>query len=286
MHKHTGSNIVCLVGAPRSGTTWLQYLLAAHPDIKSGRESYVFMKLCELKEDWLALKKNGIGMACYQTDAEFFEILDDFKNRQLDALTKGVGTGQIFLEKTPSHALAIPQIAALLPEARFIHILRDGRDVVASMLAAKKGWGEEWAPKNARRAAKIWERHIHAVESAKSGLKPGQFYELRYEALLEDTAAELRKCIDFLGMQWSEEALRKAVEANTSDKMRKTTQLAVSGEVAKTDAANAAMPDGFVRKAKAGSWRQDLSMSQRFQIWRVARKTLGDCGYAWPYFFL
>jgi len=286
MKKYTGSNFVFLVGAPRSGTTWLQYLLASHPEIQSGRESYVFSKICLVHQEWHKTRKSGMGMASYQTAEEFMSNLFDFEERQLDALTKNLKPGQILLEKTPAHALYVPQIAWFLPEARFIHIMRDGRDVVASLMAAGNSWGEDWAPTSARRAARIWKRHVQAVDDAKTKLKPHQFLEVRYEALLEDTARELRRCIDFIGLPWPEEALRQAVAANTSEQMRAGNgkALTVSGELAKSTAK--ALPDGFVRKAKSGAWREDLSLAQRFQVWRVARKTLGKFGYAWPLFFL
>ena len=73
------------------------------------------------------------------------------------------------MEKTPSHALCISEIKRLLPQSRIIHILRDPRDVVTSLLAVSRSWGAAWAPKRATAAAALWADHVTARQKRRSG---------------------------------------------------------------------------------------------------------------------
>jgi len=288
MKKYSGSNMFFIVGSPRSGTTWLQLLLSKHPRIRSGLESYLFTKICDIRKEWHLHKDQGLGMACFQTEAEFECNLETFCESQLDALTKGLEPDQLFMEKTPSHALYIPEILHFLPQTRFIHMLRDGRDVVASLLGANSTWGQDWAPKHARRAARTWKNHVETVLKSRAALKPAQFMEVRYETLSENTPQELRRCAEFLGLVWTDAEIAAAVEAYRADKMRagQGTQLPLGGEVAKKGILPFYLSKGFVRKARAGSWREDLTFKQRYHVWRVLRKTMKKYGYEWPAFFL
>ena len=89
-----------------------------------------------------------------------------------------------FLEKTPSHALYIPEIKQLLPDSRFIHLVRDCRDVVASLMTASQGWGASWAPSSVELAAAMWaQAPVDAAKVAAKNLSPQEFREIRYEDL-------------------------------------------------------------------------------------------------------
>ena len=119
-----GTNLAFIVGCPRSGTTWLQRLLAAHPQIKTGQESQLFDYVGPQLRAW---KKNlnsgadgrgGTGLACYLDEREFLAILKKYLGLLLAPMLKGLQPGQIFLEKTPGHALFVPEIAELLPQAK------------------------------------------------------------------------------------------------------------------------------------------------------------------------
>ena len=148
-----GQGLVFVVGAPRSGTTWLQRLLAAHPRVATGQESHLFsefvgpqLRAWRKHERAAAVERGGVGPGCYHTEEEFLGILRDYMRRLLAPLLEARGTAELFVEKTPGHALYVAEIHELLPEARFIHIIRDARDVVVSLLTAAGSWGQGWAP--------------------------------------------------------------------------------------------------------------------------------------------
>ena len=189
--NYRGDNLIVVVGSPRSGTTYFQRLLSCHPKIRTGQESYIFDEyIGPLLRSWKwhlrfkDVERGGIGLGCYFREEEFLEILKQFLFRLLEPLVGSLREGEIFVEKTPSHALCIPAIMKLLAGVRFIHVVRDPRDVVASMLAASHSWWKHCAPKNAREAALMWQRFVNAVLNAKSSIPPGQFFEVKYEDLV------------------------------------------------------------------------------------------------------
>lgn len=150
-----------VVGCPRSGTTIVQALLARHPDVYTLPETAFFEHLHgeldwrwgdarakreprkwhhrlglnrkRVRELYLALHRElpNDGARRPQApwrragiDRRFIDLLDDA------ATAAG---RRLWLEKTPNHLLYIPEIEATLPEARFVHVVRRGADVLASL---------------------------------------------------------------------------------------------------------------------------------------------------------
>src|SRR5205814_10462093 len=146
--------------------------------------------------------RGGVGLGCYFTDAEFRSVVKEYLLRLLAPMVGELETGQVFVEKTPSHVLYVPEMHALLPRARFIHVLRDARDTVASLLSASRGWGRTWAPRHAAQAAGTWVNHVQAARQAQRTLPAAQFFEIRYEALHTDGPRVLRDLVHWLGITW------------------------------------------------------------------------------------
>lgn len=281
-----GHNLIFIVGSPRSGTTWLQKLLASHPKIHTGQESGLFdayigpqLRVWYRDLDTTTSGRSGIGLGCYLTEEEFMQILKGYLHQLMQPMLKDVGEGEIFLEKTPSHALFLPEIMELLPNSRIIFVLRDGRDAVASLLAASKSWGSYWAPKNARAAAVMWRQHVEAVRKIVPDLPQGQFMEVKYESLVQSPNATLRSVFDFLGLDCSEKEIENSIQLNQIG--NEGTPIQLSGEVKKSAGSILREPEGFVRKGQAGNWADNLSWLERLMVWVTIRKTMGDVGYPW-----
>jgi hypothetical protein len=288
--NYSGHNMVFIVGCPRSGTTWLQRLLACHPKVRTGQESLIFeINIGPQLRQWrkgLDLKlRGGVGLGCYFTEDEFHEVLKSFLITLLQPMIQDLGPDEIFVEKTPSHVLFIPEIIELLPKCRIIHMLRDPRDVVASLISASQSWGSSWAPKSARSAARVWMNHVLAAQEAKRNLQPWQFHEIRYEHLASSTNEILKQCATFLGLEWSNGEIAKAIEANKVDTAGGTfngTAIPLRGEAARRNGPVITEPHGFFRKATAGSWKTDLTTFDKIRIWRLARHLMADLDYQWP----
>lgn len=289
-HDYDGANMVFVVGCPRSGTTWVQRLLATHPRVRTGQESDVFdlyvgpqLRAWQHELDPAASGRGGVGLGCYFTESEFFDVLKDYALRLLEPMVGGLAADEVFVEKTPSHVLYVPEIHALLPRARFVHVLRDARDTVASLLSASRGWGRAWAPRGARGAAGTWVHHVRAAHDARKTLPPRQFTEVRYEDLHRDGERVLSELAAWLGLDWTVAQVREALARNTPDAARAGggTPIPLGGQFGATLGPTVKEPAGFVRQARAGTWRTDLRMIDKLAVWRVARSTMAQVGYAW-----
>jgi hypothetical protein len=288
--EYSGSNMLFVVGCPRSGTTWVQRLLATHPCIRTGQESDVFdqyigpqLRAWEHELDPAASGRGGVGLGCYFQDIDFRRLLKSYLLQLLEPMVGNLQPGELFLEKTPGHVLFVPEIRALLPEARFIHVLRDARDTVASLLGASRSWGRAWAPRQARQAAATWVNHVRAAQDAQRALPSSQFFEMRYEALHTDGPRALRDLVDWLEVTWTDADISAAFERNNPAAARagQGTPIPLGGQFASTVGPVVKEPDGFVRQARAGSWRDDLTALDKLAVWHVARATMAQVGYAW-----
>jgi hypothetical protein len=288
----TGHNLLFVVGAPRSGTTWLQRLLATHPGVRTGQESklfttYVSPQLAAWRREMQRKPRPGrpltgrlhTGLSCYFTEPEFLKVLRAYTADLVQPMVGGLRPHEWFLEKTPAHAQCLDDIRLVLPDARVVHLIRDGRDVVASLLAASRTWGTTWAPNTARRAALTWVANVQNARRAATHFRADRYCEIRYEALSSDTALVLRRVADFLELEWAQKDLEDAIRINAADELRagRGTDIPLGGEFRRE--ARVTEPDGFVRRATVGAWRRDLSPGQRLVVSWFARGLLRELGY-------
>ena len=105
-------------------------------------------------------------------------------------------------DKTPTAVLRMDLISAALPEARFIHIVRDGRDVALSVL------GRPWGPGTITRAALWWKRAVIEGRRSARRLGPTRYVEVRYESLVSDPEPLVGSLAEFAGLVFRDEMLR------------------------------------------------------------------------------
>jgi hypothetical protein len=113
-------------------------------------------------------------------------------------------------DKTPGYARELPTIHRLWPTARFVHLIRDGRDVCLSILnwERAKRWGagegaarfRSWTGDPVGTAALWWEWHVRLAREAGRQLGSGLYYEVRYESLVARPRDECRALCAFLGV--------------------------------------------------------------------------------------
>jgi hypothetical protein len=261
--------------------------------VRTGQETHLFNAyIYPLLRSWrtelakadAGVGRSGVGLPCYFTEEEYLDLVRGFLSRVLDGVTRDTGPDAVFLEKTPAHARFIPEIKGLLPEARFIHLIRDPRDVAASLLAAGQGWGRAWAPTAIGPAAQKWVEHACSARAAGGKLPTSEYIEVHYEDLLTSPVERIGELLAFMGLEWSNDAIRSAIDANEAEAMRKGsgTPIHIRGAVAERRGNVVSEPVGFVRAARAGSWRSDLSLRQKLHIWRKVRPIMAEYGYTWP----
>jgi Sulfotransferase family len=169
-------NDVFIVGSPRSGTTWLQTLLADHPDLASPPELHVFPELlgpaAKMWDDRArnnAMRRDaGIvdgvsGLENVLDRADFAAWMRDlYEMARSSVLALKPGATRL-LEKTPGNARHLPLIWEVAPGARFVHVARDPRDVVASLLERSRRPFRDWAPSDVCSATGVWRDNVSAA---------------------------------------------------------------------------------------------------------------------------
>jgi hypothetical protein len=214
-----------LVGCPRSGTTLLQSMLAANPDILSFPETKFFWYLIPLyKERWRRKLKmvskdfkpwlkdffvEQINHGEMLTRFSKFNFLRSQYTQQfieiLDELTATEGK-TIWLEKTPEHIYYLDYIEKNVPGVKFIHLLRNGEDVVASLHEATQKYPQFWGGNvwNLNMCIKRW---VEAVEISRQYLHKSNHIVVRYEKLVENSRPELIRLCEFIGIDFAESML-------------------------------------------------------------------------------
>jgi hypothetical protein len=129
----------------------------------------------------------------------------------------------------------------------------------------------------------MWVTHVSAARQAQATLPASQFHEVRYEQLHSNGPAVLRRIIDWLGLEWSNTDIERALERNAPEAARagKGTPIPLGGQFASTVGTEVKEPAGFIRKARAGTWREDLTPLDKVAVWRAARSTMAAVGYPW-----
>ncbi len=193
--RRPGPPPVFVVGAERSGSTLLRLMLAGHPDIAvAGQFEYAVdllgddgtrPRLADLR-DHLALDRvfamSGLRV---DPDLDHDDLLDDLLRqcRERDGARVAVGVVHRHFDR----------LLHVWPDARFVHLVRDGRDATRSAMAmgwARDGWhgSERW-----RHAEAVWDRLADRVP-------PDRRLEIHYEDLVADATAVLGRVCGFLGV--------------------------------------------------------------------------------------
>lgn len=275
---------VFIVGAPRSGTTLLQFMLRSHPNISlPSAESHFIVPLARRAEEFAPFTEDSLRRL-YETIGQMRQafVREDLHGIHFDpgALAHGAFAAQrtrfagavsyLFEcnadgegkgrwgDKTPYYALHLPLLNLLFPEARFIHIVRDGRDCAVSMLARRF----DLKIYNVLDAAQVWSRYVATARRDGYLLGPDRFLEFRYEDLLADPKKTVRGICEFLDEPFSEDVIEFRKPRAQSGKRPKTPLLRQP-----------------VQSDNAGKWRSAMNPRQVYVFEALAGELLDRYGY-------
>ena len=274
--KDSNTRQVFIVGSGRSGTTWLQLLLAQHPEIATAQETDLFGSyLGSLERSWTGEAENPtprrVGLRNLLSDEDFYGVCRVFATRVVERILESKPGASIAVEKSPSHFRHAGLILKLFPEAHFLHVVRDPRSVVVSMQRAGGSWGRGWAPTSAYGCALRW---IEAVQRASEIKTLTQRYrEVRYEALLNDGPRELQAVFEWIGAPADEQYCGKVVEACSIENLQKA-----SGDI-DSPWELGQEPSGFYRRGEAASWREELTRTDLKTVEYLTRDWMARLGY-------
>jgi len=220
---------VLIVGCSRSGTTLLQRLVDAHPLIAITSETNWVTHYFETKT---GLTPEGLvtpEMIPRLVEYHRFPYLGIDREDLEGLITPGVsyskfvsGVFDLYAEtrgkrlagsKIPAWVRRIPTLHALWPKAKFVHLIRDGRDVCMSILSwgrAKRRVGRftMWTEDPLSTTALWWEWSVRLGREDGSSLESGLYDEIRYESLISHPADECATLCTFLGLPFDDEMLR------------------------------------------------------------------------------
>ncbi len=167
-------------------THFIPQLFAAYGDVQSGPD---MQKLADrlLRLRWVVRWECTFDLERLYAATSYASLIDELFTAWLRKEGK-----KRWGDKTPHNVFHIPVLHMLFPDARFIHIYRDGRDVVRSWVRAPFG------PTNIVEAAAEWQRFVRAGQQGGATLPPTQYLEIRYETLLADPEATLRSVCRFI----------------------------------------------------------------------------------------
>ena len=275
-----GMQVFFIVGAQKSGTTWLQKSLNSLEGIYCFGEGHfidkLLMPMTQTKYDYNQMMKvvhhriyDGEGSYGPIPDQEFISLM---RSWIIQIMVRTAGTpAEAMLalgDKTPANSFHIPTLKRIFPRARFLHILRDGRDVAVSAFHHRERIQKETKQTSstaldlqaeAPQLLSKWAGSTRAVQQAEKKGIP--VHTVRYEAMLTDATACLRNCVDHLLPEnsISDDQIQDAVSANSF--------LSLSG-----GRKPGTIDEGSnLRRGQAGGWRDELTEET------ISRWTPEDC---------
>jgi hypothetical protein len=279
-----------IVGVGRSGTTLLRLMLDAHPELAMPPETGFVpdvIRACGRRGSTPAALMTVLREARSWGD---FDVDENELERRFNSTARLDATAALrsfyglyaegqgkprWGDKTPAYMKRMPMIERSLPEARFVHVIRDGRDVALSRW--RRALRE---PAPAERVAQMWSNRIARAREQASRLP--HYIEIRYEDLVTDTEPTLRKVAEFVELPWSDEMLRYHERA--SERLEEISRdLPARGNKAPRPGtermAAHALASEPPKKERIATWRERMAEDDRAAFESVAGGLLSELGY-------
>jgi hypothetical protein len=278
-----------VIGSARSGTTLLRMILNAHPEVAVPPESRFVVELYRSDEvrveDFLARLDAHQRWASWDTPienvrAQLAEVTTlpypDAIEAAYLAFAKNRNKKR-YGDKTPRYIEHIPLLSRLWPEAKFVHLVRDGREVALSYADVPFG------PSTVAKAAALWkERVVLGLEQGRS-LGPKRYAEVRYEHLLSRPQEEIESLCSFLELDFDPAMLDYSEQARSEVLDRaKLYNPHVTKSITKTRSWDEQMPPSQVEvfEAVAGDTLQELGYERAFPSPRLGARLASLAGRA------
>ncbi len=209
------------VGCARSGTTLLRAIFTAHPEMAIPDEAHYVMQMLRKRDRY---ERDGFATEVFLHDLLGHKLFPswvlpeeivresfhseppadyaDAVRRVFSLYAKQLGKPR-YGDKSPRNVLNLSLLAKTFPEAKFVHIIRDGRSVALSLLEMP------WArPESIVQAARYWRKRVQQGRRAGQALGSSRYHEIRYEALVEDPDSSVRSLCEFIDLPFDPAMLR------------------------------------------------------------------------------
>jgi hypothetical protein len=244
----------------------MRVMLDAHPSICCGPELKVLPEIAQL---FHGLATNVSMMQSYDNSVADLQLrFREFIEGLVANFVRGSGKPR-WAEKTPHNVTVMAALVSIFPDALFLHIIRDGRDVACSLV--KTNW---IVPSTGKKvdytqsignAARYWRDIIQTARShAAHPILAGRVLEVRYEALVVDTERTLRHVLRFLDEPWHAAVLAHDKKSRRHEPDESTT-LAASRPV---------------YDSAIGRWKTEMTNEDKIAFKTEAGPLLCELGYA------
>jgi len=282
-----------VVGCPRSGTSLLAVMLDSHPLLAVPPETAFLPLVAQLHGAPAGLRERFLEIVTADritvSNWSDFGLDRDALRRRVEALepfTIDAGLRAFYAlyaeaagkprcgEKTPGYVFVMPQIAALLPEAHFIHVIRDPGDTALS-------WRKTWfSPgEDLRVLGEGWRHHVEAGRRAKA-LVPG-YLEVRFENLVREPERELQRLCAYLELPWDASMLDYRAQGAARVERLQGRQHARGPMIDREERTR--IHANLTREPDAnrvGVWRKEMTAEERRELEAAAGPLVHELGYA------
>ena len=265
---------VIVLGVRRSGTTLLRVMLDRNPALAIPDESYVVPPLARRHRGTVDVDAFLDDLRRVPTLVEWGLTPEAVARRLRPRMTTGEAIAAVFEayaaergkvrwgDKTPLYMQYLPMLDRLFPTARYVHLVRDGRDAALSFLSVPagimtEGWGH---PRDATGFACQWATEARAARALGMRVGPGRYHQVPYEALVADPEAELCRICSFAALDYDE---------------------AMLAYVGQTDSAHKEHQRRLDEPPRVGvrDWRTEMAPGEIAAFEAVAGDLLGELGY-------
>ncbi|MEZ5155639.1 MAG: sulfotransferase [Solirubrobacterales bacterium] len=279
-----------VVGATRSGTTLLRLMLDAHPQIAIPSETHFIPELVSARDKHGATREQMLELlASHRRWGDFTIEPAELAERwaAIEPLTGADAVRAFFAlyadkhgkhgarwgDKTPGYVKSMREIQGYLPEARFIHLIRDGRDVALSVLK------QTWGPQSVEAAAEKWRSRVNRGRSQAPYL--GYYLEVKFEDLILQTERELRRICEFIELDFDEDMLgyHLTAEQRLQEKARALPRAHGEAQSAEKRLMSHAKTFEPPNPDMIGTWRERMSPADRAAYEALAGDLLDELGY-------
>jgi LPS sulfotransferase NodH len=222
---HSSMKRLFLIGCARSGTTLLQSLLAAHPTIASFPESGFFNYLFSDSEP-ICNRLGFISRRAKPRLAKFWEesghnpepppLLTLFPHQLTAHFSKALDqvtaeqSKTVWIEKTPTHLYHLDYISQHISQPKFIHVIREGKDAIASLYDVRTKYPKQWINQFAGTELCVnhcINRWLKDVSTSLQYVNSPNHTFVRYEALTTNPHATLEQLCEFIGITFTSHML-------------------------------------------------------------------------------
>lgn len=196
---------VFILGMPRSGTSLMEQILSAHPDIFGAGELKILTGVLEN----IAVAQNRLQMNekdpvfAYDLNATWDMRGQHYVDRLIKLADKPY---KRIIDKMPGNCNFVGLINAILPNAKIIHSRRHPVETCLSCYRIHFAEGHQWTY-NLRELGRHYKRYWNLMNYWREEF-PGVMYEVRYEDNVADVEGQAQKLIDYLGLEWNESCLK------------------------------------------------------------------------------